>query len=454
MAKKVLPWGRPIDPSGLPLLKTKLFTPRGPSNLVARPQLTEKLNRGLEGRLTLVVAPAGFGKSTVLAEWVRRRELPFCWVSLDASDNDPVRFYSYMLAALETVQPGTGKIMPALHSSAPSGLDRVMALLIDNLSAFPGNLILVMDDYHLIQESRIHQSLSYFIEYMPANMHLALSSRIEPPFPLTRLRTRGQLTELDARDLRFGPVEVGALYQQQGIHLTGEQVKQLEARTEGWAAGLQLAALSMQGGTDISRVIAGISGENRYIATYLAEEVFEKWPTAWQEFLMRTSIPDRLCGLLCDAVTGGTGSAGVLYELAATNAFVFRLDQEGRWYRYHHLFTGFLQDRLREKRPSLLSGLHRKAAEWYENNGFATEAVKHCLKGEDFGRAASLIELHAPELLNKRETAILQAWLKYLPDTLVSQNVMLCLIYAWTGVLAEQPELVELWLLRAETAYR
>lgn len=449
MSNKVLQLGAATKLSDPEILKTKLHIPRVQLGLVSRPQLMEKLDRGLEEKLTLVVAPAGFGKTTALVEWVRHRDLSCCWFSLDPADNDPVRFYSYLIAALKTIEPRIGsRALSVLQSTA--SLERAVAILIDDLCALPRQFILLLDDYHLILEPRIHESLSFFIEYMPAHVHFVISSRSQPPLSPVQLRLKGQLTQLDPCDLQFGQDEVVALYRQMNIHLTGEQVRKLEACTEGWAAGLQMAAWSIQGSADISGVIADFSGKNRYIATYLTEEVFNKWPQSSREFFLQTSILDRLCGPLCDAVAGREDSVELLEKLAATNAFVYSLDEERRWYRYHHLFAGFLQGLLGEKGSSQLPSLHQRAARWYEKNGFIHEAVGHCLQGEDFNRAVLLIERLAPEMLCSRETIMFQGWLKALPESLLSRSVILCLAYAWTGILTEQSDLVERWLQNAE----
>lgn len=422
------------------LIKTKLNVPVSGPGIISRPRLDHALDDGLGRRLTLVAAPAGFGKTTAVAEWLRQKGCSAGWVSLDSSDNDPVRFYSYFAAALEAALPGIShRLTPFLPYAGSFPPETFISILIDDLASLPRDLILVLDDYQLIQEALVHESLSFLIEYMPEHTHIVLISRVEPPLSLPRLRVRGHLKVLNAADLRFNPDEVALFYRKKDIHLTGGQLRKLEACTEGWAAGLQSAVWSILGNVDITGAIEGFSGKNRYIAAYLTDEVFDKWTQAHKEFFLETSILERLTGPLCDAVTGRSGGAELLEMLVRTNSFVFSLDEDGCWYRYHHLFAEYLYGLLQERMPSRLAGLHQKATEWYENNGFIVEAVNHCMRGKDFSRAALLIERHASEILTGRATITLQEWLRALPEALVNRSIILCLAYAWTGILTEQP---------------
>jgi len=435
-----------------PLLTTKLRVPPPRPRLVPRPRLIERLNAGLAGKLTLISAPAGFGKTTLLCEWLqaagpkRAAPLPVAWVSLDEDDDDPARFWAYVIAALQTLEVGIGTgTRAALDSPQRPPIQSVLTALLNEIASLESaggsarpSYVLVLDDYHLITAGAVHSALAFLLDHLPPPMHLVVSTRADPPLPLARLRARGELTELHAADLRFTAEETAAfLSQVMGLDLTVEEVAALEARTEGWIAGLQLAALSMQDRKDVSGFLTTFSGSHRYVLDYLAEEVLQRQPEKIQAFLLRTSILDRLTADLCDAVTGEGNSQAILETLDQKNLFTFPLDDERRWYRYHHLFAEFLRAQLEGRDSS--APLHRRASAWYEQRGTFSEAIDHALAGGDFERAASLIEGVAWETLMRGEIISLQDWLRALPEPHVRTRPHLCITHAWTLFLMGQP---------------
>ena len=418
-----------------PLLETKLYVPKWRPGLVSRPRLIERLDQGIERKLTLVSAPAGFGKTTVLAEWLAATpasERPGAWVSLDQSDNDPALFWAYFITALQTVQIGVGEnALSLLHSSQPPPIEALLGTLLNEITTISHDFVLVLDDYHVIDAQPVHSAVTFLVDHLPPQMNLVIASRADPPLPLARMRGRGELTELRAADLRFTPDEAAAfLNDVMGLDLSPQDVETLEARTEGWIAGLQLAALSMQGREDVPGFITAFTGDDRYIIDYLVEEVLERQPERVRSFLLQTSILDRLSGSLCDAVTGQEDSKGLLEALERGNLFVVPLDDKRHWYRYHHLFADVLQAHSIEEQPDRVPTLHRRASEWYENNGLPADAVRHALAGEDFERAAGLIELAVPAMRRTRQDATLFGWLKALPDELVRARPVLNAHYA------------------------
>ena len=339
-----------------PLLETKLYVPKWRAGLVPRARLIERLDQGIERKLTLISAPAGFGKTTLLAEWLAgtpATERPEAWVSLDQSDNDPTFFWAYFIAALQTVESGVGEnAVTLLHSRQPPPIESLLGTLINEISAIQDRFALILDDYHAIDSQSIHGAVSFLIDHLPPQMHLVIASRADPPLPLARLRGRGELTELRAADLRFTSDEASAfLNQATGIDLKADDVAALETRTEGWIAGLQLAALSMRGQEDVPGFIEAFAGDDRYIADYLVEEVLQRQPEHVRSFLLQTSILDRLSGPLCDVVTGQENGKRMLEALERGNLFVVPLDDKRQWYRYHHLFADVLHARLMEEDP-------------------------------------------------------------------------------------------------------
>ncbi len=448
------------DMSGLvaeqSLLATKLYIPRArpASGAVPRPRLMARLNEGFIRRLVLLSAPAGFGKTTLLAEWARQPEIGSrtAWLSLDQGDNDPARFLAYLMAALQTVRPNlrTGAL-PGLHSFQPFLMEALLTHLVNELGASPDPLVLVLDDYHLIETRLIHDSLAFLLDHMPPQVHLVIAGRAQPPLPLARLRARNGLVELEAADLRFTAAETAAfLNEVMGLSLSGQQIAALEARTEGWIAGLQLAALSLQGREDVAGFIAAFTGRHRYILDYLAEEVLQPQPAPLQAFLLQTAILNRLTGSLCEAVTGQPHGQETLAHLEQANLFIVPLDDERRWYRYHHLFTGLLRHRLAllaaldsPLLPVETAELHCRASAWYEQEGRLAEAVGHALAAADVDRAARLVEGVARTMLNGSELATLLSWLKALPDELKRSRRYFSLFHTWALVLTGQLDLIE-----------
>src|SRR5215203_1513208 len=431
------------------LLTTKLYVPRAHPNLVPRPRLGALLAEGMNRKLTLISAPAGFGKTTLLSEWRMIHlggERPLAWVSLEEADNDPSRFLSYLVTTLQTIEAGIGNaVLASLRSPQPPTVESVLTALINDIVALPGEFVLVLDDYHVIETRLIHDVITFLLEHMPPQMHLVIASRNDPPLPLARLRARGQMTELRAADLRFTPEEAGAfLTDMMALDLSTSDVKALERRTEGWIAGLQLAALSMRGREDISGFIEAFTGSNRYVLDYLVEEVLARQPEPVTSFLLKTSILDRLSGDLCDAVAESHGGQEMLEALDKENLFVFPLDEEGRWYRYHHLFAEVLRHHLRRSQPNLVPELHRRASRWYEQNGLLDEAIKHALAAQDFEGAARLVEGGAGEILARGEVTLLVDWVEALPEDLMRSRPGLCIPYAWalflTGRLEDAEE--------------
>jgi len=436
------------------LLNTKLFIPRPRKNLVFRPRLVERLNAGLEKKLTLIAAPAGFGKTTLLSEWIPQSPRCVTWLSLDDADNDSTRFWTYFIVSIQQLRSELGEgALALLQSLQVPPISSILTTLINDITAFPDAFVIVLDDYHIIESQSIHEGLTFLIAHLPVNMHLVITTRIDPPLPLARLRARDNLTEIRANDLRFTADETKSFITREvKASLTAEEVAVLETRTEGWIAGLQIAALSMQGRKDISGFIRAFSGSHRHILGYLADEALNQRPKGTMNFLLQTSILERLCGSLCDAVTGESGGQEILESLEHANLFITPLDDEGRWYRYHHLFAEVLQARLRQSYPELLAELHRRASEWYEIHDLIPEAVHHALTAGEVDRAAQLIGRQRWILLGRGEANTLHHWLDILPEELLRKHPGLSLAYAWILSLLEQPETIESHLLDAEYA--
>jgi LuxR family transcriptional regulator, maltose regulon positive regulatory protein len=439
------------------LLATKLHVPRLQPGFVPRPRLVERLDEGLAQRLILVCAPAGFGKTGLLADWARRGQRHVAWLSLDTADNDPARFWRHVVAALDRARPGTGEqVSPLLGPPAPRSFEALITALINELVAQPGDdeALLLLDDYHLIDSRPVHASLEFLLEHLPSGLRLVLASRADPPLALARLRAGGQLAELRAADLRFTASEAAELlYGAAGLSLPDATVATLSARTEGWAAGLQLAALSLRGQTDAVRFVATFSGSHRYVLDYLAEEVLERQSEQVRIFLLETSVLERLSGGLCDAVTGRTDSQATLEQLERANLFLVPLDEVRGWWRYHHLFADLLRARLHQQQPGRVPELHRNAAAWQDEHGLADDAVRHALAAGDATWAASLVEQEADALLVRSEGATLRSWLEALPAELVGSRPRLCLAQARLAILSRRVEGVDDLLDAAERAW-
>ena len=419
-----------------PILTTKLFVPPPRPNAVPRPRLTERLDEGLHRRLTLVSAPAGFGKTTLVGGWVIDCGRPVAWLSLDEGDNDPTRFLAYLTATLQTVAAGIGEgALNALRSPQPPPNESILTALLNEIATIPDDFVLILDDYHVIDARPVDDALAFLLDHLPSQMHLVIATREDPQLPLARMRARGQLTELRATDLRFTSEEAAEFLSRiMGLDLSAEEVATLESRTEGWVAGLQMAALSMQGRADTAGFIQSFTGSHRFVLDYLVEEVLKRQSEKVRGFLLRTSILERLCGPLCEAVTGEEDGRALLVALERDNLFVVPLDDRRHWFRYHHLFAEVLRSRLVDERPDPAPALHRRASEWYEHTGMPVEAIRHALAGRDFGRAAGLIELSARAMLMGRQEETFLGWLRVLPDEEIRRRPVLSVYYALAEV--------------------
>lgn len=466
------------------LLQTKLHIPSLRSNFIPRPRLIDRLTAGLDGRLILLSAPAGYGKTTLVTEWLtslvsepsppgRAEEVKVTWLSLEDADNDPTRFLAYLVAAIQQIYSGFGESIGALLRSAqPPPAEIILTALVNELAANPAPFILVFDDYHVIHTLPIHQQLTFLLEHQPSHMHLVLMTREDPLLPISRLRARGQVLEIRQEDLCFTvPETTDFLKQVMGLDLSSENVAALEQRTEGWIAGLQLAALSMQGIGDPEGFIRDFTGSNRYVLDYLIEEVFKRQSVEVQDFLLKTSILERLCEPLCDSVIGGqfsgtgqgkgnssiiehqsrlNGSQAILEYLDHSNLFIIPLDQSRKWYRYHHLFSELLRLRLRASPAYDGISLHQRASRWYESQGLFRDAVEHSLLAQDWGNAARLIGAASDGMLKGGETVTLLRWFGKLPREVACANPNLCLVYAWAALMTSQFEIAAPLLDHAE----
>ena len=443
------------------LLATKLHMPRPRPDLVSRPRLAERLDEGLARGLMLVCAPAGYGKTVLLADWARRGPQPVAWLSLDVGDNDPARFWRHGVAALDRSRPGLAeRVGPLLGPPAPASYEGLVTALINELAAGSDadQALLVLDDYHLIDSEAVHTSLGFLLEHRPPGLHLVLASRSDPPLALARLRGQGQLTELRAADLRFTADEAAALLRQgaavSDAALPETAVAALAARTEGWAAGLQLAALSLRGQPDAVGFTAAFTGSHRFVLDFLAEEVLEHQTEQVRAFLLETSVLERLSGPLCDAVTGRPGSQALLEEAERAGLFVVPLDEVRGWWRYHHLFADLLRARLQAEHPGRAVQLHRNAAAWYDDHEMADDTIRHAIAAGEMTRAARLIEQHFDELFYLRgEGVTVERWLSALPGDLVRTRPRLLLAQAFLAFHSGRLETVEPLLDAAEQAY-
>jgi len=390
------------------------------------------MDEGFKRKFTLISAPAGFGKTTLLVEWIHRKKIPVAWFSVDKKDNDPVQFLIYVIAGLQTLEADIGKAaFTLLQSPQPPPLESILINLINDICRIPTDATLVLDDYHAVDAKPIHDLVAFLIDHLPEHMHLVMATRSDPPLLLARLRSQNQLTELRAADLSFTTNETADLFAKcLNLKLSTDDIHLLETRTEGWIAGLQLAALSLQGCEDPSNFLKAFKGDNRYIADYLTEEVLNRQPEQLRDFLLQTSILERLSDSLCDFVTQQENSWQILNMLEHANMFMIPLDEERCWYRYHHLFADLLAQHLRVKQGDLVAELHRRASQWFANNGFKNEAVDHAFVAQDYARAAGLIEEIAEiDWDRARESQLLQ-WFKILPDEKINANPKLCIFYA------------------------
>jgi LuxR family maltose regulon positive regulatory protein len=416
-----------------------------PADRVSRPSLVAELRAGSGARLILVSAPAGSGKTTVLASWRAdpAEQRPFAWLSLDTRDNDPVRFWNYVLAAVRTVAPDAGAgVDDALRSAGGDVTDLALPLLVNALTLLPGPIVLVLDDYHVITSADVHQSMEFLIDHLPRTVQVALAGRSDPPLALARLRASAELLEIRAADLRLSTAETTALLNGSlRLGLASEQVRTLRERTEGWAAGLQLVGLSLRDRDDRERYIASFAGDNRQIVDYLVAEVLGRQSPAVQDFLLRTSIVQRLTGPLCDALLDRSHSARQLAELERANLFLIPLDERRQWYRYHHLFGDLLAHELSLALPGEVAPLHRRACEWHLQEGLVTEAIAHAIAAGDHQQAAELIAANWLDFVNRGELATVEAWTRSLPDKAIDPRM--CLARAWMLLVLGRPGEVE-----------
>jgi LuxR family transcriptional regulator, maltose regulon positive regulatory protein len=426
------------------LLATTLHRPRPRAALVARPRLLARLDEGMGRELVLVCTPAGFGKTTLLAEWARAGRRPVAWLSLDEGDNDPARFWRHVAAALDPVRPGVAGRVTDLLGSPPGSFEAPVTALVNELAELPKAAVLVLDDYHLVQSPAVHASVEFLLEHLPPSLRLVLASRADPPLPLARLRARGQLAELREADLRFTADEAAELLRSAvEADLPEAAMAALEDRTEGWATGLQLAALSLRGRGDVDAFVAGFSGSHRFVLDYLCGEVLDRQPQGLRTFLLETSVLERLSGPLCDAVTGRDDSQELLEQVERSNLFLVPLDEVRGWWRYHHLFADLLRARLRQERPGREPELHRRAAAWCDANGLADDAVRHALAAGDATWAARLIERQIDARILRWEGATLERWLAALPPELVGSRARLSLTQARLALITGRLEAIE-----------
>jgi ATP/maltotriose-dependent transcriptional regulator MalT len=436
------------------ILATKLYIPPPRTKIVLRLRLIEQLNEGLSSgcKLTLISAPAGFGKTTLVSEWIASCQRQAAWLSLDEEDNDTNRFLIYLIAALQTISPSIGKgALAAIQSPQPPPTESLLTNLLNDIVALSDSVILVLDDYHMIDSEPIDRALTFLLDHLPPHVHLVIATREDPSLPLPRYRVRGQLNELRAADLRFTPTEAAEFLNRiMGLKLRDADIASLEARTEGWIAGLQLASLSMQGRSDADGFIQAFTGSHRFVLDYLAGEVLARQPERVRNFLLQTAILDRMSGSLCDAVTAQDGGRGMLETLERSNLFVVPLDNQRQWYRYHHLFSDVLQAHLIEVQPERVSSLHQRASAWYERNGYPLDAIHHALAARGFEYAAGLIEKAYPVLDASFRSATWLGWVRKLPNEVVRARPVLSFNYARALMDSGDFEAGKSWLQEAE----
>ncbi len=449
-----------------PFLTTKLYLPPPHPDLIPRPRLIDLLNTGSSRKLTLISAPAGFGKSTLLSAWIylgdqvhpssfHPHPSKVAWLSLDDGDNDLVRFLSYFITALQTLWDEIGKgALVALQSPGDVNTEVILTTLLNEIAELPENLMLVLDDYHVIESHPIDQAITFILEHLPPQLHLIIASRIDPTLPLSRLRARGEMTEIRANDLRFTLDEVtDFLKQRTGLDLSVQDVAALEERTEGWIAGLQLAVLSLKGlkgSREVTNFINRFAGSDRYIQDYLVDEVLRQQPQDVKEFLLQTSILDRMSASLCNALIGKNNSQTMLQNLDTANLFIVPLDNERRWYRYHHLFADLLNHRLRQTHSELIPKLHLRASEWFEKNNLPADSIHHALAAKDFERVATLAERIWPVWSLKNQTTEWLEWVTYLPEEIIRSRPVLSAAYGQVLLTSGELEIAKARLLDAE----
>jgi len=435
-----------------PIIATKVSVPPPRAGLVARPRLLALLDEATAHRLALVAAPAGFGKSTLVSEWLRASQQPAAWLSIDQHDNNPVRFLTYLVHALQPQVANVGAaVLAALGLPQPTEVSVHVTQLINELATASGPVTLVLDDWHLIDDDHVALALQTLVDYQPPQLRLIVITREDPALPLARLRSRDQLGEVRAADLRFTAAEAAEfLRHNTRLELTDAEVAALELRTEGWIAGLHLAALAMRGTGDPAAFIEAFTGSHRFVLDYLIEEVVTRQPAEVQDFLLDTAWLERMSGELCDTVLGRTGSAALLEHVEAAGLFLKPLDESHQWYRYHRLFAEALQARQLRLAPHRAAGIHRRAARWFETAGWLVEAVEHARQSADTRYYRSLLEQHAFGLIGQGEVGLAARWLAALPEAALRQSPRLCLNQAWLLFLTRQLEPIQVWLDAAE----
>ncbi|MFN2118657.1 MAG: LuxR C-terminal-related transcriptional regulator [Candidatus Promineifilaceae bacterium] len=460
------------------MLYTKLHAPPLRPNIVPRPNLAAKLNQIPVNKLTLISAPAGFGKTTLVNEWAACSTHEVAWLSLDEDDSDPTRFLTYLIASVQTIREDFGKeILNAFHTQQPPPIKTAVTSLINKVGDFACDIVMVLDDYHLINNEAIHHALTYLLEHQPPRLHLVITTREDPPLPLSRWRARGELIEIREQDLRFNTLETTTLFNEIiQLNLTADQIEILRSKTEGWISGLQLAALSMRGQEDVEHFVHSFAGSNRFILDYLMEEVFQQQSPEVQDFLLKTAVLEQFTAPLCNALiavgeTPGDGSEqlnhglahqststtpnsqAILERLEQANLFIIPLDDARQWFRYHHLFADLLRQRLRLAAGDT-TALHLQAAAWYDENGLPGKAINHYLEAEAWEQAAALVESHSNELQKRGENTTFLHWMRALPDRVIEAHRGLCLEYAWALALSGEPDKSEHFLQLAEEAFR
>jgi LuxR family maltose regulon positive regulatory protein len=441
------------------LLHTKLAVPPKRSALVTRSRLLLQANEHLLSgaeflrKLTLISAPAGYGKTVMVSDWLQASGLPVAWLSLDELDNDPNRFMAYLIAAIQSFPVEFGKSIQAMiQTPQPPPMEVLLTIFLHELDSLPSLVNLVLDDYHAITNIAIHRQVSFMLDHLPGCVHLVILTREDPLIPVSRLRVSNQVLEIRQDDLRFTIAEIeDFMHRAMRLELSGSDLVALERRTEGWIAGLQLVALSLRGLRDKSSFIQGFTGSNRYILDYLIEEVFNRQSGEVRDFLLHTAVLDRLCGSLCDAVCQRTGSGRLLESLEQANMFIVPLDHGRSWYRYHHLFLELLRHQMDVAAPAIdRAALHSRACQWFEAEGYLGEAIQHALQAQDWGKAAGLVGLASDRMFRQGEIVTLTGWLEQLPRQIILSQVNMCMIYAWVLLLAGKYEQARPVLERAE----
>jgi LuxR family transcriptional regulator, maltose regulon positive regulatory protein len=464
-----------------PIVTTKLYIPHAPGSLVEREHLLEKIGVGVDNsaRLILVCAPAGFGKSTLVSAWVETQTTPAAWLSLDEQDDTPERFFAYLIAAIQRVHPGfADDLSQQIQRHMTSDVENLLPALVNAFGEIPSPLLVTLDDYHAISNPIIHDSLTFLLEHVPNGVTFLIATRVMPPLSLARFRARRQLVDIRLQDLRFQRAEISQLFNElYALDLAEPEIAAMEARTEGWAAGLQLAVLALQAESDNRQeFIQRFSGSHEYIADYLVEEVLSRQPVVLTNFLLQTSILDRFCAPLCQALTGEAESEAILNDLFARNVFLIPLDSERRWFRYHHLFADLLSARLKNAKSAALPELHAKASTWFESNGHIQEAMNHALAGRDFLTVERIVRDNWTSMLHQGSVSVTLRWLNALPRMASQPNLMPDVVqstldwfatlpqkpfetyaslnnaYAWTLFLNGQLDEAEVYLQRSEQA--